>query len=221
MKKIELAKELANVKSQTEFYFTKNLLRGDEVKDMAEKLVRKYNIEELQKELDFEIERQKRARYDFYIDEFDTTEKGLKMRADMKENIQAWQTNLSTEISDIVSRVLGGNWALISFGASSFTIGIQDKENKRPYFGMTIDFSYDYDVFDKKDFELKANVGTTGQFDACESTRRDFYIGLGKLLASEELVAFKSKLQQYKDSIKKAWYDYDEASKKYAEQKTA
>lgn len=230
MKKIELAFEIVNTMSQTRQYEGLEPYEMHEVNDMVQKVAARYNKEQLEAMLDNELKHQKNAKDEYYKEVFVETEEGKSMMDDMEATFEAWENDMQELTKRTVNEVLGDAWGLAYFNERSFTIALRDTNpataayNGGYHFGHKVEFYYGYDfTFDgEQEFKFEVNIGTMGNFNACgEDTQRDFYIGIGKLLASEKLNALKDGFKQYSDNLRELKAKYRSARNAYAERMTA
>lgn len=230
MKKIELAFEVVNTMSLTRQYKGQEPYEMHEVNEMAQKVAARNSKEQLEKMLDEELDRQKSARKEYYKNAFDETEEGKSMKDEMEAAFEAWTNDIQEQVKSTINEVLGEAWGLVYFNARSFTIALRDTNpataayNGGFHFGHKVEFYYGYDFTfdDDKDYKFEVNIGTMGNFNACgEDSQRDFYIGIGKLLASEKLNTLKDELKQYDDNCRELKAKYNSARNAYAERMAA
>lgn len=230
MKKIELAFELVNTMSLTRQYEGQEPYEMHEVNDMAQKAAARNSKEQLETMLDEELDRQKKAREAYYRNVFDTTEEGKSMKDDIENAFEAWRNDIEEQVKSTIDEILGDTWGVRYFSETSFEIALRDTnpstaaKNGGYHFGHKVEFYYGYDFnFDgNKEFKFEVNIGTMGNFNACgDDTQRDFYIGIGKLLASEKLNALKDELRQYEDNLIELRAKYRSARNEYAKRMIA
>lgn len=232
MKKIELAFEVVNTMSLTRQYRGQEPYEMHEVNDMAQKVAARNSKEQLEKMLDEELDRQKKAKTQYYKNVFKDTEEGKSMWDDMENAYEAWRNDIIEQIKSTINEVLGETWGLMDFCPTSFTIALRDTNPATAakdggfYFGHKVTFFYGYyngvNYDENSKFNFEANIGTMGSFIVCgNDTQQDFYIGIGKILASDKLNELKDELKQFTENIEELKKKFYSARNAYAERMTA
>lgn len=229
MKKIELAREIAQVESMIDFYASGNTKTDDVIEKEAQRLNRKYDKEGLETEL-AAAEKQlaytkARATKEARIKEFSNSEAGKSLRNRLHDDRIAWMEDAFQQALTTVQEVLGDDWTIADWGSTGFRVGMKNHDTdprmalRTTQFGQEFDvnYGYEYDRHDKQVFEFKANVGTCGAFDIADGdSQLAFYVGVGKFLASPKVqVELRDELKQCCDNIKEMQEAYQKAEDEY------
>lgn len=232
MKKIELAREIAQVESMIDFYATGNTKTDEAIEKEAQKLNRKYDLQGLDIELAAAQKQlattKARATKEARIKEFSDSEAGKSLREKLHNDRKAWMEDAYQQALNTVQEVLGDDWTIANWGSTNFQVGMKNHDTDPRSAWRTTQFGHEFEVYYGYDyhfnwetksydryFRFEANIGTMGSFNIAEGdSRLAYYIGIGKFLASPKVqVELRAELEQLHKNLKEledAWQNAED-----------
>ena len=105
--------------------------------------------------------------------------------------LEALEQNITKQIEELLKSNLGEEWGVKRLSSEILSFGVREDETKFK-FGQTIDINFGKRWYKGGGNRWEMNFGTTGTFKLNKEEdsvgRANFYIGVGKLLANEELL---------------------------------